>query len=173
MEFTDVLKRRVSTREYNGKEIEEEKLLKILAAMQLAPTAMHAQSYKFYLKKGQKEIYEIIEEVSGQGERVRGADALIIFFADIKTCEEIFGDDCKDIYSLQDATLAAAYAQLTACDQGLATLWIGAFDEAKVKKICKTEDYLKPVAIIIFGYSDLSPLRPKRRDLNELKIQVP
>ncbi len=171
MEFIEVLKKRVSVREYNGKEIEEEKIGRILEAMQIAPTAMHAQSYKFCLKKGQKEVYEFIKEaVPEQEDRVKGADALIIFFADIKTCEEVFGSECKDIYSLQDATLAAAYSQLTACDEGLATLWIGAFDEEKVKKMCGTDNTLKPAAIIIFGYSDANPARPKRRNINELKL---
>jgi len=39
------------------------------------------------------------------------------------------------LYCVQDATLAAAYAQLAATALGLATCWVGAFDEAAVRRV--------------------------------------
>ena len=39
-------------------------------------------------------------------------------------------------FSIQDATLAAAYSQLAASALGLSSIWIGMFDEERVK-----EDY--------------------------------
>ena len=53
-------------------------------------------------------------------------------------------------FSIQDATLAAAYSQLAASALGLSSIWIGMFDEEKVKEIIGTE--LRPTSILCIGY---------------------
>ena len=42
-------------------------------------------------------------------------------------------------FSLQDATLAAAYAQLAAHALGLSSIWIGMIDEEKIMSILNTK----------------------------------
>jgi nitroreductase len=67
---------------------------------------------------------------------------------------------------VQDATLAAAYAQLAAHALGLSTVWIGMIDEKKVMAALGTE--LIPSSILCIGYPQ-KMLQPKpKRNLVEL-----
>jgi nitroreductase len=64
-------------------------------------------------------------------------------------------------FSLQDATLAAAYAQLAAHALGLSSIWIGMIDEEKIMATLNTK-YV-PSSILCLGYPQkiLQP-KPKR-----------
>lgn len=53
-------------------------------------------------------------------------------------------------FSLQDATLAAAYSQLAAHALGFSTIWIGMIDELRVMKALSTD--LTPSSILCIGY---------------------
>jgi len=46
-----------------------------------------------------------------------------------------------------------AYIQLLLVDWGLASVWIGAFQENKIKKTLQIAKHLRPIAIIALGYS--------------------
>ena len=54
-------------------------------------------------------------------------------------------------FSIQDATLAAAYSQLAASALGLSSIWIGMFDEEKVKEDHKNrvKTYIKYYVLAI------------------------
>jgi len=69
-------------------------------------------------------------------------------------------------FSIQDATLAAAYAQLAAHSLGLSSIWIGMIDEIKVMEAIGTD--LLPSSILCIGYPK-KVLQPKpKRALSEL-----
>ena len=69
-------------------------------------------------------------------------------------------------FSVQDATLAAAYSQLAASALGLSSIWIGMFDEDEVKKIIGTK--LRPTSLLCIGYP-IKKRGPKtRRALKDL-----
>ena len=59
---------------------------------------------------------------------------------------------------------------LMAVGLGLATCWIGAFDEEAVRKVLDIPNGLRPVVIVPLGYSNLAepPKAPARRPLNEV-----
>jgi len=196
MEFSDVIKNRVSCRRYNGGVVEQDLVDKILNAMILAPTAGHLQAYrvKVFIGGGRKaeaieksggtgcsDVIEKIGETAGQAERVKGAGAAIVFFAVPKDASK-YGERGEKVFALQDATIACSYAQLAACDLGLASLWIGAFDEKRLREVCGVEGSgepqagdavlagLEPVSILILGYSDEELKRAERKDLKNLLI---
>jgi nitroreductase len=68
-------------------------------------------------------------------------------------------------FSLQDATLAAAYAQLAAHALGLSSIWIGMINEQQIMEILRTS-YV-PSSILCLGYPQkiLQP-KPKRSLIN-------
>jgi nitroreductase len=63
-----------------------------------------------------------------------------------------YGDRGRDLYAVQDATIAAAYAQLAAVDLGLATVWVGAFRERVVQRAVGLHEEHRPVAVLAVGY---------------------
>ena len=71
-----------------------------------------------------------------------------------------FPHDILRKFSLQDATLAGAYAQLAAHALGLSTIWIGMIDETKVMAALKTK--YTPSSILCIGYPQkIFSLNPK------------
>jgi nitroreductase len=69
---------------------------------------------------------------------------------------------------VQDATVAAAYAQLAATALGLATCWVGAFDEEAVARAAELPASQRPVAILSLGYAAEDPPPTPRRPLTDL-----
>lgn len=78
-----------------------------------------------------------------------------------------FGERSK-LFSVQDATIAAAYAQLVVCALGLSTVWVGLFDEEKVSLILSLTKDDRPVAILPIGYANGNPKEKTARGPNNL-----
>lgn len=68
------------------------------------------------------------------------------------------------LFSIQDATIATSYAQLTACALGLSSVWIGAFNEERVSIILSLPDNISPIALLPIGYKDEEPQMKITRD---------
>jgi nitroreductase len=96
------------------------------------------------------------------------APIILVFFANTGRSARKYGSRGRELYALQDATIAATHAMLAAADQGLGTVWIGAFDPAKVTEAVGTPPDWVPVAIIPIGYAAESPLPTPRRPIDEL-----
>jgi nitroreductase len=80
-----------------------------------------------------------------------------------------FPPEILEKFSIQDATLAAAFSLLAASGLGLSSIWIGMINEEKVKSILGTD--LKPSSILCIGYPEKRRAPKTRRNLKEL-IQV-
>jgi len=171
MEFKNVLQSRISTRGYNGKPISTEQIDEILQLMRLAPTARHLESYKVKVSVGDDVFIEKIGNMNGQIDRIRGCGAVMVFFGAPQEVVSKYGDKDKGIFCIQDATLACSYAQLVATDLGLSTLWMGAFDDEKLKEICNvSKTNLIPNSILVLGYSDEKANRPQRKKIDEILL---
>ena len=58
------------------------------------------------------------------------------------------------VYAFQDATIAACYAQLSACDLGVDNCLLGAFDLKIVYNLIQeTRPGVVPVLILVLGYA--------------------
>lgn len=74
----------------------------------------------------------------------------------------------SQLFSVQDATISTAYAQLTAHVLGLSTVWVGAFDEKKVSDILKLPIEQKPIAILPIGYENEKPKEKTTRGIKDI-----
>jgi nitroreductase len=171
MEFSEVIKNRVSVRQYNGKKVSEKDVAEILETMQLAPTAGHKQAYRIRVITDEGEIARV-GKGAGQVDRFKGASAMIVFFVEPAVAEERFGDRGRELYCLQDATLACAYAQLGAASVGVSSLWVGSFDEEDLMVMCGLEEQegVWPVAVTLLGHTYEKPERSARKDLKDLMV---
>jgi len=80
-----------------------------------------------------------------------------VFVALPKTSSQKYGDRGRELYAVQDATIAASFAWLQAVDLGLSGGWVGGFAEDKVRKILDLDENQKPIAIIPIGYPKNAP----------------
>jgi len=155
---------RRSTRKFDKTKVEDWKVDKILAAADTAPTAGNFQGLKiFYIKN--KSTKEALVEASNKQPYVN-APVVLVFCMDPDRVKLKFPPDILAKFSLQDATLAAAYAQIAAAGLGLSSIWIGMLDEKKVQEILGTN--LRPSSILCIGYPDKKKPPKSRRKLKEL-----
>ena len=166
MDFTTVVKSRRSIRRFQSKPVEEEKVQKILELTNLAPSAGNLQAYKIFVIQDKKMIEEMAKNAPGLSYFEGFAPLLFVFCANQKESASRYANRGYSLYAIQDATIACAYVQLAACDLGLGSCWVGAFDEEKIKEILKNN--LLPVAILPIGYPAEDPSRPSRKQLFQI-----
>ena len=82
------------------------------------------------------------------------------------------GKLADNLYSIQDATIACAFASLAAAAQGLGSCWIGAFDPEAVRKIVGAPRGVTPVSMLPLGYASDRPKKRERRALEDLVQRV-
>ncbi|AJM92312.1 nitroreductase family protein [Nitrosopumilus piranensis] len=155
---------RRSTRKFDKTKVEDWKIDKILSAADVAPTAGNFQGFQVFLVKN-KSAKEALVEAANKQPYVN-APVVLVFCTDPSRVNLKFPPDILEKFSLQDATIAAAFSLLAASGVGLSTIWIGMFDEEKVKKILGTD--LRPSSILCIGYPDKKKSPKSRRKLKEL-----
>jgi nitroreductase len=161
MEFFDVVKNRHSIRAFKDKKVEEEKLQRILESANAAPSAGNLQAYEIIVAKEQKKKADLAGAAFSQ-EFIAEAPVVLVFLASPKKSSEKYGKRGSGLYSIQDATIACAYAQLAATALGLGSVWVGAFDPEEVATVVNAKEEI-PVAILPIGYSDEKPYCTSRR----------
>ncbi len=166
LEFFEVIGRRRSVRAYSPKPVEEEKLTKIFQAANMAPSAGNLQAYQVYAMHDLTKRKALAHAAFDQ-DFIIEAPVCLVFCADPARSATKFGERGRELYSIQDATIAGTYAMLAATDQGLATVWIGEFDEDEVRGVVGAES-LRPVAMFPVGYPAEEPKAPERRAIEEI-----
>lgn len=161
--FNVMLNRR-SQRKFEEKEIETWKIEIIFAAADTAPTAGGFQGFEIF-NIIKKEIKEKLVTATNNQPYVN-APLVLVFCANRNRIKMSFSENILHKFSVQDATLAAGYAQLAAHALGLSSIWIGMFDEQLVKNIIKTD--LQPSSILCIGYPKKMLLPKPKRKLTDL-----
>jgi len=145
LEVFEAIKRRRSIRKYEEKGVEKEKLLKVLEAARLAPSAMNRQPYAFVVTKEK----ENIEKLSSACNQEWIAPMMIVVCTFPK--EAWVRDDGEEYWKV-DAAVAMNNISLQACAEGLGTCWIVAFQEEKVKEILGINPDSRVLAMTPLGY---------------------
>jgi nitroreductase len=168
-ELFRVMATRRSTRNFDtSQSVEQWKIDKILAAADTAPTAGNFQGFEvFYIKN--KEVKKRLVEAANNQPYVN-APVVLVFCMDPLRVKMNFPPETLAKFSLQDATLAAAYSQLAASALGLSSIWIGMIDEEKVMQILGTQ--LRPSSILCIGYPQKKRPPKSRRKLKDLIREV-
>jgi nitroreductase len=164
MDVLDAIRTRKSVRRYLNKTVEEDKLLAVLEAGRLAPSASNRQEWRFIIVKDTETKKKLAEAANSQS---FVAEASAVIAACAETDEHVMscGQACYPI----DVAIALDHISLAAVELGLGTCWIGAFDESKVKQILKVPVEVRVVALMPLGYPyDSSVVNKKRLPLNEI-----
>ena len=149
MSIIEVLKKRRSIRKYQTKPVENNKLLKILEAARLGPTADNRQPCQFIVVTD-KETRERLKAAYSP-EWFVNAPVIIVGCVNPK---EAWRRKDKEEYWKVDAAIAMQNLILTATEEGLGTCWIAAFDEKAAKKTLDIPKEIRVVAMTPLGYPE-------------------
>ena len=152
--FFQVLQERRSIRKFKSSPIDKAIFNKILDMCNLSPSAGGLQSFEIY-HVDNKDIKKQIVNAAMDQEFIAEAPLVLIFCANPSRSNK-YGEK-SEVFSIQDATITAAYAQLTASALGLSSVWVGAFNTKKISAILKLPANLIPVTILAIGYKDEEP----------------
>ena len=166
MDFFEVLTQRRSVRSYTTQPVEESRLRRIFEAANTAPSAGNLQAYQVRVVRDQAKKDALASATYGQG-FIAQAPICLVFCTDPDRSAAKYGERGSELYSVQDATIAATFAMLTAVNLGLATVWVGDFDEKKVQQILEVKS-IRPVAIFSLGYAAEQPKPSPRRAVEEI-----
>jgi len=136
METMEAIRKRKSLKNrLCGREIEREKLEKILEAAGMAPSARNKQPWRFVVVQGKENVERVAEKAFvgfAEGNRlVEEANVLIFAFANHE--ENVFPDGYFSYPT--DVGLAFQNLLLAATDMGLVTHPMAAVNQAELKKV--------------------------------------
>jgi nitroreductase len=167
MDFFDLIKSRHSIRAFAPTPITHENRLAILEAANSAPSAGNLQAYEIYLVTRGPDKSALARAALEQW-FVAQAPVVLVFCTHAERLIRRYGQRGVRLYAIQDATIACTLAMLAATALGLATVWVGAFDDDAVRRAIKAPEGLVPVAILPIGFAAEKPEPTSRRRLSTL-----
>ncbi|MEA3305727.1 MAG: nitroreductase family protein [Candidatus Omnitrophota bacterium] len=163
MEVMEAIKQRHSIRNYEDRDIEQEKLELILEAARLAPSASNRQEWRYVVVRDKRTREKLMEAAGGQA---FVAEAPVVIACCAQSGGHIMkcGQPCYPI----DVAISIDHMTLKAVEEGLGTCWIGAFNEAKAKEILGVPDEIRVVELLAIGYPAHVPGEKTRKELSEI-----
>ncbi len=159
MDFKDLIYKRQSDRRYlPDKMIEEDKLMRILEAGRLAPSASNSQPWTFIVVDDPQLKDEVAKATHGKligiNKWVIQAPLLIVMVIEKpKITTQIGGTIKNKEYPLIDIGIAAEHMCLQAAEEGIGSCMLGWYDEKRIKKLLNIPKRKTIGLVISFGYT--------------------
>ena len=145
--FLELAKRRYSVRNYLDKQVEEDKLIYVLEAARIAPSAANYQPWHLIVIRN-REIREMIAATYNRPWFLQ-APVIIVICGDHKAgWKRADGKDHTDI----DIAIAVDHMTLAAEEMGLGTCWICNFNAQKAAELLKLPENIEPIVYLPLGY---------------------
>lgn len=141
----DVIFKRRSIRRYKDKEVEQEKITKLLKAGMAAPSTCNLQVWEFIVVT-EKEILSQLKNATDQGD-YNAPMAMVI-------CANTVNVPWDDEDWKIDCSAAVENMMIAASAMGLGSIWIGSHDEAAFRKLLNIPDNIFVMNVVYFGYPD-------------------
>jgi nitroreductase len=167
VDFFELINARHSVRAFTAEPLADEHLQAIVQAANRAPSAGNRQAYDIYIVTDAGRKAGLVKAAGGQ-EFLAQAPVALAFCAQPARSAQRYGKRGAGLYCVQDATIACAYAQLAATALGLATVWVGAYDDDAVRAVLGVTGDMLPVAVLPIGHAAEVPADRGRRALEDL-----
>jgi len=153
MDTLQTISERRSIRKYRQDAIPDDHLKQILEAGRQAPSAGNRQPWHFIVVGDPEQKERVAQACNGQ---IWMADAAYILVA-------VGLPQVSDKWYRVDPAIALQNMILAAHSLGYGTCWIGAFEPARVKEVCKVPAELEVVACTPLGVPDVAPPARQRK----------
>ena len=161
---------RRSARKYNGKPVDDKKIMQLIEAARLAPSGSNTQPWNFIVIRSE-DTKEKIAEADGKQMWMKGASVFIVCVADIRCRikgeteislnEESSLPELKQI--IRDTAIAIEHILLEAESMDLSTCWTAWFAQDDIRPILGIPSDKYVVGVVTVGYSDEAPKTVPRR----------
>ena len=162
MELVDAIKKRVSVRDYQEKEVDIELLKELVYAAMEAPSGKNLRPLRYVIVT-EKSTLEKVKSVSPYSHY--NAPAAILVIADTRKSATLWVDD---------GGAATEHILLRAVDLGLGTVWCGMHNIQErvegMKKILPIEEGETFYSLVLVGYPKQHITKDGRRDESKLTV---
>ncbi len=164
MTFIELAKKRYSVRDYKDVPVEREKLLQVIEAARVAPSAVNYQPLQFIIVT-ENALKSKVSEAYPR-DWFKKVPAIIVVCGDhSKSWKRKDGKDHCDI----DAAIAVDHMTLAATDLGLGTCWVCAFDEKRCHEVLDLPENMEVIVMMPLGYaSGDNRQESKRKSFDEI-----
>ncbi len=162
MDIYEAIKNRHSTRSYQDKAVEDDKLKRILNAGRCAPSARNRQELKFIVVRD-SHLRNALAAASNQPFVVQAP--VIIAVVGLTPDEKMHCDIPTDPV---DCAIAIDHMTLAAVAEGLGTCWVGHFEQGQCRQVLSVPDTAKIVELLPLGYPAGEPVAKNRKPLEEI-----
>ncbi|MCK9564819.1 MAG: nitroreductase family protein [Methanothrix sp.] len=162
MNLMQAIRARRSIRDFQDRSVEEEKLLTVLEAGRLAPSAKNMQDWRFIVVRDAATRQRLAEAARDQ--QFVGQAPVVIAACGTSDLVMTCGQPAYAI----DVAIALDHMTLAAASLNLGTCWIGAFYEDKVKEILGVPPEIRVVALLPLGYPAEETRPQARKSLDEI-----
>lgn len=165
MDLYEAIRSRVSTRAYDARPVEEEKLERVLDAARLAPSGKNGQPWIFIVIRDPRTRGRLVPACKGQA-FVGEAPVVIAVCGREELAYQKMGGYWNSLPV--DIGIAVEHLMLAAEAEGLGTCWIGAFFEEQVREILGVPEEVKILALTPLGYPSAEKLVRPRKSLEDI-----
>ncbi len=176
METLEAIRKRASLKTHlSVRDVEQEKITKVLDAARLAPSARNMQPWRFIVVKGREAVKTLVDRAFGEANRMLGESPVIII-ACINPSDDVIRDGKE--YYLFDVVLAVENMLLAATDLGLAIHPMTGVNEEELRKMLSIPPQVRfvvttPLAYPAEGsYDEAAKERLNQRTRKDLKELV-
>ncbi|MEM2465923.1 MAG: nitroreductase family protein [Candidatus Bathyarchaeia archaeon] len=141
MDTFEAVQARRSVRAYQPTPVPKEKLLRVLEAGRLAPSASNIQPWHFIIVTDAEKRERLAKAPFARF--LKEAPVVIVGCGDQKASPKWF---------IVDVAIAMQNMVLTATSMGFGTCWVGSFEENNVRQLLKIPENYRVVALLALGY---------------------
>lgn len=141
--------------------------MKLIDAARWAPSAGNIQPWEFIIVRD-PEIKRGVSAAALDQKFIEEAPVVIVVCANQLRSGSGYGSRGVNLYCLQDTAAATQNMLLAAYALGLATCWVGAFQEEEAVKVLKIPNGIRPVAIIPVGHPAEKAEVPNKKPLSAI-----
>ncbi len=163
MDILPEISKRKSIRNFKKDPVDREKVLRILEAGRLAPSAKNRQEWRFIVIEDEAKRERIKDAAFGQ-EHVGQAPVIIA----VCTTNIDYRMPNGQLSYPVDLAFASAFMCLQAVHEGLGTCCVTTFDEQEVKDLLSVPYGMKVVLLLLVGYSESEPGERSRKPLKHI-----
>lgn len=167
MTFLELARRRFSARHFKDRPVEKEKLLQVLEAGRIAPSAANRQPWHFVVVQDEQMRRDVATTYHKPW--ILEAPVIIVICGDHNlSWRRPDGKDHLDI----DIGIAVDHMTLAAAELGLGTCWVCMFNSMLCHEMLKLPPNIETVALLPLGYPvdgpDVNRHQTKRKPLEEI-----
>ncbi|GAB6099904.1 nitroreductase [Halanaerocella petrolearia] len=180
-DILETIKERRSIRKYKDKDVSQDKIQKVLAAANWAPSNGNSQPWEFKVATGEyaegisSVFYDWAKDYIPNASYIseEKKPAMLEYAKDfggapvhIVVTYQSFDDEIKTEEALMAASAAIQNLSLAAHEEGLGTVWIAGHvaHADETKELLGLDDQQEIAGIIPIGYPDMDPEAPPRED---------